>query len=388
MARAFTGDYLVTDFYENALRQIANVLSHGLNYPPFVGVEDDQLVDHFLRQAIGSDREGGFELWPLQELNPPRSRSIDYASSIVVGSPSSTFTPLLEVRLPLVRHRSNQDAVLIRPEQNWPDETNLKTAVSFRWQDDSIYIHGKKDEIISLVALVEELMESINADIARYTPEFRSRVQTLVKERRHHLAQAEEDLGQVRQALGITASDHKPTLDPPESDMTQETDYEPISRLPRIFIGSSTEGLAIAEAIQANLDPSRAAECIVWTQGVFRLGGSTLESLVHEAGHCDYAVLVVTPDDMVERRGETHFSPRDNVVFELGLFMGALGQERTFMVVPNGISLELPSDLNGITQGRFNNKRSDNNLLAALGPFCSHVKARLQTHGLRPGFAP
>jgi predicted nucleotide-binding protein len=47
----------------------------------------------------------------------------------------------------------------------------------------------------------------------------------------------------------------------------------------------------------------------------------------------DFAILVLTPDDLTQSRGKQQPSPRDNVVFELGLFIGALGRDRVFMVV-------------------------------------------------------
>src|SRR5262249_39111506 len=90
---------------------------------------------------------------------------------------------------------------------------------------------------------------------------------------------------------------------------------------PRAFIGSSREGLPIAEAIQQNLDYS--CEATIWYQGVFGLGGGTLESLVDRLESFDFAILVLTPDDVTVSREQTQQSPRDNVLLELGMFLGA-----------------------------------------------------------------
>jgi len=140
---------------------------------------------------------------------------------------------------------------------------------------------------------------------------------------------------------------------------------------PRVFIGSSSEGLGIAEHLQLGLE--RAAECTIWSQGVFGLSRGNLENLVEAASQYDYAVLVLTPDDLITKRGRTENSPRDNVLFEFGFFMGALGREHTFMVHCHDDSLELPSDLAGVARATFG-KRTDGNLEAALGPVCTRLR--------------
>ncbi|QRK06734.1 nucleotide-binding protein [Archangium violaceum] len=144
---------------------------------------------------------------------------------------------------------------------------------------------------------------------------------------------------------------------------------------PRIFIGSSVEGLPIAESIQLGLDYD--AECTIWSQGVFGLSGGTLESLSRAVEEFDFAVLVLTPDDLVQKRGKTRSSPRDNVLFELGLFMGALGRERTYIVYCRDVPIDLPTDLAGVTVASFG-KRTDNNLHAALGSVCTQIKSAIQ----------
>jgi predicted nucleotide-binding protein len=140
----------------------------------------------------------------------------------------------------------------------------------------------------------------------------------------------------------------------------------------RLFIGSSREGIPIAEALQAGLDHE--LECTIWNQGVFGLSSAAIEALEKQLTRSDFAVLVVSPDDMTESRGATTASPRDNVLFELGLFMGALGRSRTFVVRPRKAELKMPSDLNGITVARYDDTRSDGNLLAAVGTACSEIK--------------
>lgn len=145
----------------------------------------------------------------------------------------------------------------------------------------------------------------------------------------------------------------------------------PAGSLPRVFIGSSTEGLEIAENIQLGLE--RSAECTLWNQSTFAVGQTAIESIVDVTTDFDFAVLVLTPDDLTSKRGAESHAPRDNMLFELGLFTGALGRARTFMVYPRNERMHLPSDLAGVTAVTYES-RSDGNLHAALGPVCTRIK--------------
>lgn len=135
---------------------------------------------------------------------------------------------------------------------------------------------------------------------------------------------------------------------------------------PRVFVGSSAEGLPIAREFQAALEDIADCEVSVWDQGTFVPSTYTTESLLRATRAADFAVLVATPDDVTESRGTSAASPRDNVIFELGLFMGALGVERVFILRPAG-ETRLPSDLAGLTHlPPYNSARADGNLRAAL----------------------
>lgn len=152
---------------------------------------------------------------------------------------------------------------------------------------------------------------------------------------------------------------------------------------PRIFVGSSREGLDIARALQFSLRDD--ALVTVWTDGVFGLSEGTLEALVRASGDFDFAVLVVTPDDVLQTGDGNRQTPRDNVMFELGLFMGALGPRRTFTVCSDSQSLKLPSDLAGVTMARFSADDASRNLLAALGPASYQLRTAVRHLGLRRG---
>lgn len=148
---------------------------------------------------------------------------------------------------------------------------------------------------------------------------------------------------------------------------------------PRLFVGSSVEGLAIAEGVQAGLAHFNA---IVepWSQNVFTASDGTMEVLERKAADADFAVLILTPDDVATIRGENETVPRDNVIFELGLFMGALGRDRTYILKPRGNDLKLPTDLLGITALEFRTTASQD-LAVSLGPVCTALKKLIRENG-------
>ena len=116
---------------------------------------------------------------------------------------------------------------------------------------------------------------------------------------------------------------------------------------PTMFVGSSTESLDVAYAVQANLD--RDAECVVWNQNVFRPTAPYLDSLVQATDDYDFACFICGPDDVMKIGAVEAHAPRDNVIFELGLFIGAVGRDSCFVVHPRGGgAFHLPSDILGI----------------------------------------
>ena len=150
---------------------------------------------------------------------------------------------------------------------------------------------------------------------------------------------------------------------------------------PSMFIGSSSKGKTIAQHVRTQITDD--AEVTIWNEGPFGLGQGTLESLIEALDQFDFAVLVLTPDDMVESGENMMQSPRDNVLFECGLFMGRLGRERTFIIYDADEPLKIPSDLAGVTHARYRGKRKDRNLLAAVGEACDPIRHMVREHGSR-----
>lgn len=149
---------------------------------------------------------------------------------------------------------------------------------------------------------------------------------------------------------------------------------------PSVFIGSSAESLDAARALQSLLD--RDCEVSVWSNGVFGVGASTLSSLVQATVTSDFAIMVVNADDVTIARAAQHPTARDNVVFELGLFLGALGQERCFMVYDRTKPPNLPTDLLGVTPATYEPHRSGD-MESALGAAATSIRGAIRRIGLR-----
>jgi CRP/FNR family cyclic AMP-dependent transcriptional regulator len=151
--------------------------------------------------------------------------------------------------------------------------------------------------------------------------------------------------------------------------------------IPEVFIGSSTESLKVANAIERALkpDPVRVHH---WKKGVFGASEATIESLEKLLPKCDFAILVLAADDRVRIRNKKKVAPRDNVVFELGLFMGAIGRNRTFMVVENRMELRIPPDIRGVTYLSLNTQNS-NSFRKSIGQAVSEIRKRVSEIGTR-----
>ncbi len=126
---------------------------------------------------------------------------------------------------------------------------------------------------------------------------------------------------------------------------------------PLLFIGSSTEGHSVAAALSEAI-PTDATSVTLWSQGVFGASHFPIEDLSLLLHKADFAALLISADDTVVSRGREYQAPRDNIVFELGLCMGALSRQRTFLVVPRDLDIKIPTDLLGINTLRYDSSAS------------------------------
>ncbi|QTD43793.1 nucleotide-binding protein [Ottowia testudinis] len=95
----------------------------------------------------------------------------------------------------------------------------------------------------------------------------------------------------------------------------------------------------------------------------------------------DFAVFAFTPDDVATIRKQEEAIARDNVVFELGLFIGAIGKDRCYIVKPRGVEMHLPSDLLGMNPADYAVDRPDGDVESALNYACKLIKDRIRDLG-------
>jgi predicted nucleotide-binding protein len=162
---------------------------------------------------------------------------------------------------------------------------------------------------------------------------------------------------------------------------------------PSALIFSSVPGLKVAKELQNGLRHDCHAE--LWNQGMFEPSDNTLGSLITAIQSKDFAIIVMTPDDRTiigNQRSKADVqsldadklpSPRDNTVFELGLSIGILGRERTFLVRNKDPLLKIPTDLNGYNTLDFEFPPLDVDLRSATAYACNQIAKVMQKEGFR-----
>ncbi len=162
----------------------------------------------------------------------------------------------------------------------------------------------------------------------------------------------------------------------------------------RVFIGSASEDLPIVEVVRASLKRVKNATIVPksWTEDDIRTpSGMFLDDLIREASENDLGIFVLGPSDMVDSRGILQPAPRDNVIFELGLFMSQLGRERIVVLAPTWrTKLKIFSDLVGfnaisypLPKGKKVATIPKDELKMILSDACRKIKNRVLRAGVR-----
>lgn len=150
---------------------------------------------------------------------------------------------------------------------------------------------------------------------------------------------------------------------------------------PIVFVASTSERLDVPEQIQLGL---RHHPFVVrlWKDGIFTASSTTIESLMTAVDESDFAVICLTADDSVFSRGRESPAPRDNLLFELGLFMGGIGVKRTFIVRPRGVDIKIPTDILGVSTIDYLDG-DPSTLESRIAPVCTQLHRLISTIGPR-----
>ncbi len=150
---------------------------------------------------------------------------------------------------------------------------------------------------------------------------------------------------------------------------------------PVLFLGCATESLEIAREIQLGLMHDNII-VVLWTDGVFGPSSATMEQLEKAVREADFAAFVFSADDAVVSRNTEFFAPRDNTIFELGLFMGKLDRCRTFIIKEQNSDVKIPTDLLGITPLTYIYKDGAD-LTNAIAPICTKLRKVITSLGVK-----
>lgn len=134
----------------------------------------------------------------------------------------------------------------------------------------------------------------------------------------------------------------------------------------RVFIGSSSESKDTAISIGKILQEKYGESIVLkpWWN-MFKSKDITFLKLIKIAKVVDKAIFVLSDDDNVKSRDNIKPAPRDNVIFEYGLFVGLLGKDNVDICCKKGI--KIPTDISGLTYiGYKGNIKNDFNALEEL----------------------
>ncbi len=116
--------------------------------------------------------------------------------------------------------------------------------------------------------------------------------------------------------------------------------------------------------------------------GSFSLSLTPLDSITAALNSSDFGIFVFSLDDETKMRGTVCDTVRDNVIFELGLFIGKLGKRRCFIVMPDNINFHIPTDLLGVTPAKYSGIRDKKEIAASLGPACHEIRQAMSLQGV------
>jgi diguanylate cyclase (GGDEF)-like protein len=161
--------------------------------------------------------------------------------------------------------------------------------------------------------------------------------------------------------------------------LTKDSSLPVSKKRPTLFIACSWEDRSLAGALQQELDDD--LDVTIWNQNVFSPSSIVIDNLLRALPDFDFGLFIFAEDDILNKRDQIAAAPRDNVIFELGMFMAILGRERCFILCPRDVVLSNPTDLLGITVLLYRSNRPDGNFRAAVGPACTQIREHVRRYG-------
>jgi len=154
---------------------------------------------------------------------------------------------------------------------------------------------------------------------------------------------------------------------------------------PKVFIGSSSEARDVVEKILPSLNGKCAVAHPWWASPAFNQDDTTFAALLTAVMSYDFAIFVIAADDLTTSRNSTKFTVRDNVLFELGMFVGQLGRERVAAILQKldgADQIKMPSDLSGVLMSGFS-KADKDKLISSIEEIVPAICERVRRVGLR-----
>ncbi len=155
----------------------------------------------------------------------------------------------------------------------------------------------------------------------------------------------------------------------------------------KVFIGATKENAGALDMLVLLLG-RMGIKTLRWTTAVEKGGVVSTELLATDKKKIDFAVLIMTPDDNLELRKEHYIAPRDNLVFEAGLYTSALGHDRVILLVPETVDpVRLPTDFAGFKYVKYKAPQgklqglSQERLKEALEPPAEEIRNKVETLG-------
>jgi hypothetical protein len=119
----------------------------------------------------------------------------------------------------------------------------------------------------------------------------------------------------------------------------------------KIFVGSSSDSEQFAKWVKIILERGGGVEVKGWWDGLFKVSRTYIQTLEELLLWADASVFIFSEDDHLTQRGDAVWAPRDNVVFEYGMFLA--GQKRGSAAFAKLGNPAIPSDLGGVIHLRL-----------------------------------